>query len=648
MNDFNQNQYQAPENPQDNAGNNSLWNDTAENAAGQIGFYESSEYISPVYVTKKRGVNPLAIILPVTAVIIAAVVVFVLLMLNNKPVSYREAEKNFFSGLFSAAEQTEDAIYGQLGSEKLTVDFSTPLGDLAGIDLSEYKLEIDAANGETAAYAIVKAMLGEDINLNAEMWLDRAGSKNYFFLPEISDIYLIQDYSKNTQNVKDYEEYTEALQEVIEKTSEVYFELVGDPAAEKNIEFTVNNVTYTADRAVIHLDISQLATLCKAFIENMTENPKTAELLCQIGEYDTSEEMSEAMKELTDRLQESIDGTSDVDGALDMTVYMKNNTVIGREIVISDYEIDEKLFFDLYQIPTENGENGYFRYKDSDADSYELSELTFSYEDKAEGDSHSGTISFDMTEDDEKTSVQASYNSLSVTEDSFGGTIDITMSNSGQSNFMDLGGQTDYSAKIQLAKDGEKKTVTFTIPNICTVNFVLEPSDLEFKAVPSPDPSKIAVINDDFEESDALEQFLEDLMNYFYPSYAEPDYNENDYPYFPEVTVAEDNSIDMSAIAGDWSPVKMEANGEEYDLDSEVVGSYLQGVTYSFSADGVLTVTQAESEITEEYNCYFDSYERNHILLEDDADTSIYYDEITDTLLVYDTNFVISIWFERK
>lgn len=647
MNDFNQNQYQAPENPQDNAGNNSLLNDTAENAAGQISFYESSEYISPVYVTKKRGVNPLAIILPVTAVIIAAVVVFVLLMLN-KHVSYREAEKNFFSGLFSAAEQTEDAVYGQLGSEKLTVDFSTPLGDLAGIDLSEYKLELNTAAGETASYALIKAMLGEDMDLNAEMWLDRAGSKNYFFLPEISDIYLIQDYSKNTQNVKDYSEYTEALQAVIEKTSEVYFELVGDPAAEKNIEFTVNNVTYTADRAVIHLDISQLATLCKAFIENMTEDPKTAELLCQIGEYDTSEEMSEAMKELTDRLQESIDGTSDVDGALDMTVYMKNNTVIGREIVISDYEIDEKLFFDLYQIPTENGENGYFRYKDSDADSYELSELTFSYEDKAEGDSHSGLISLDMTEDDEKTSVQASYNSLSVTEDSFGGTIDITLSNSGQSNFMDLGGQTDYSAKIELTKEVEKKTVTFTIPNICTVNFVSEPSDLEFKAVPSPDPSKIAVINDDFEESDALEQFLEDLMNYFYPSYAEPDYNENDYPYFPEVTAAENDPIDMSVIAGDWSPVKMEILGEEYYLDSEELGSYMKGITYSFSADGVLTVTDAESEITEEYNCYFDSYERNHILLEDDIYSSIYYDEFADTLLVSDTDGVVSIWFERK
>lgn len=648
MNDFNQNQnqYQAPENPQDNAGNNSVWNDNAENSAGQVGFYESTEYISPVYVTKKRGVNPLAIILPVTAVIIAAVVVFVLLMLN-KPASYRDAEKKFFGELFSAAEQTEDAIYGQLGSEKLTVDFSTPLGDLAGIDLSEYKLELNTASGETASYALIKAMLGEDMNLNAEMWLDRAGSKNYIFLPDISDIYLIQDYAKNTQDVKDYGEYIDSLQEVIEKTSEVYFELVGDTAAEKNIEFTVNNVTYTADRAVIHLDISQLATLCKAFIENMTENPKTAELLCQIGEYDTSEEMLEEMKELTDRLQESIDGTSDVDDALDMTVYMKNNTVIGREIVISDYGIDEKLFFDLYQIPTENGETGYFRFKDSDADSYELSELTFSYEDKAEGDSHSGTISFDMTEDDEKTSVQASYNNLSVTEDSFGGTVDITLNSSGQSSLY-FGGQTDYSATIKLTKDGEKKTVTFTIPNICTVNFVLEPSDLEYKAVPSPDPSKTAVINNDFEESDALEQFIEDLTNYFYPSYEQPDYNVNDYPYFPEVTEAEDNSIDMSVIAGDWSPVKMEVYGEEYDLDSELFGDYMKGITYSFSADGVLIVTEADSEITVEYSYYFDSYERNHILLEDDVYSSIYYDEINDTLLVSDTDGVVSIWFERK
>ncbi|MBD5104523.1 MAG: hypothetical protein HDT47_06635 [Ruminococcaceae bacterium] len=647
MNDLNQNQYQVPENPQDITDNNGLQNNFPENTAGQVGFYESSEYISPVYVTKKRGVNPLAIILPVTAVIIAAVVVFVLLMLN-KPVSYQEAEKNFFGGLFSAAEQTEDAVYGQLGSEKLTVDFSTPLGDLAGIDLSEYKLEIDTASGETAAYAIVKAMLGEDINLNAEMWLDRAGSQNYILLPEISDIYLMQDYSDSTQTAEDYADYAESLQEVFEKTSEVYFEIVGDPEVERNVEFTVSNVTYTADRTVIHLDISQLATIVKAFVENMAENSKTAELLCRIGEYDTVDEMREALKEFADTLQESIDGTGDADGALDMVVYIKNNTVIGREIVVSDYGIDEKLFFDLYQIPTENGENGYFRFKNTDADSYEVSELTFSYNDEAEGDLHRGTLSLDVTEDDETVSVKASYNSLSFAEESFGGAIDITLKNNQQSDFMDIGGQTDYSVKIDLAKETDKKAINITVPNICTVRLVSEPSDLEFKSVPSPDPSKIAVINGDFEESDALEQFLDDLLNYFYPSYDEPDYDVNDYPYFPEVTEAENDPTDMSVIAGDWAPVKMEIVGEEHYLDSEELGSYMKGLTYSFWADGVLIVTDAEADITEEYNCYFDSTERNHILLEDNIYYSIYYDEITDTFLFSDNDGLIMIWFERK
>lgn len=647
MNDLNQNQYQTPENPQDNTVNSSLQNAASNNTAGQVGFYESTEYISPVYVTKKRGVNPLAIILPVTAVIIAAVIVFVLLMLN-KPVSYREAEKNFFGSLFSAAEQTENSISQNLGAEKFTADFSMPFGDMLGMDFSQIRLEMDTASGETAAYSLIKAMLGET-DLTAEMWLDRAGGANYLYFPEISEIYAMLDYTQSLEDSTDYNDYSEGLQAVFEKTADTYFEIVGDPETEKNSSFDVNGVTYTADKAVINLKISQVAAVCKAFLENMAKDPRTADMLCKIGEYDSLEEMRADLLDMTDELQKSIDGEYDATGAFNMTVYMKNNTVIGREIVVSDYETSSSMSAELFQIPTEKGENGYFHFNDFEGGQ----ELSLSYNDETEGDFHSGNIAFDMTDVDYYNSIaaslKASYTDISFTEESFGGKMDITLNYSEQADVISIDNQNSFNVNIVFGKEGDRKTINITVPNICTINLTSEPSDLEFKSVPNPAPDKIAVISGDSESSEAAEQLMDDILNYFIPSYGT-----NDYPFFPEVTesedrpLEEDKPIDMSVIAGDWSPIKMVVLGEVYSLDDEELGSYMKGITYSFTSDGVLTVRDSESDITEEYNCYFDSDERNHILLEDDLYSSIYYDESADTLLVSDTDGILSIWFERK
>ncbi|MCM1054509.1 MAG: hypothetical protein NC394_03205 [Bacteroides sp.] len=637
MNEFDQNREQYPENSQSG---------TEENTAGQVSFYESSEYISPVYVTKKRGVNPLAVIIPSAAVIIAAVVAFILLMLN-KPVSYRRAEKNFFANAFAAAEQADNVFQGS-GSERLTVDFSMPLGDMIGLDLSRIKLEADVVSEEAAAYSLMKLMLGEE-ELTAEMWLDRAGGKNYIFLPDISDIYAVTEYAANEGNAADYTAYAEGLQAVIEKTSEVYFDMAGDPEAERNCEFTVNGTAYTADKAVIELKISQLAVIYKTFLENMTEDPRTADMLYRLGEYDSQEEMREDIQEFVDELQESIDGEYDESCGFRMTVYMKNDTVVGREIVISRYELGSDTTAEMFIIPSENGENGYLSYKEESDEV--LYELTLSYIDEAEGALHSGRFNVNIIDSDSynkiTSSVLGSYSDLALTEEDFGGELDITLDYSEEADILSLNDQNSFNVKAVLGKEGEKKTVGITVPNICTVDLTLEPSELEFKAVPQPEPDKLAVMNGDFDTSEAAEQLIEDIFGWFIPSYAEPDHGANDYPYFPEAAENEDENENMrddfSFVEGDWVPKKIVALGEEYGVDDEELGGYLKWITYSFSSDGVLTVTDEESDMILTYRCYFDSEDNDRILLEEDAYSSIRYDEASDSLVVSDEDDVLAI-----
>ena len=674
MEDFNKNpnEYRpndpASENITSEPVNNASENINTENPfAGmpqQNDFYTEGSYISPVYVTKKRGVNPLAIILPIAAAVIAAVAVFVVLMLN-RPSSYREAEKQFFSTLFTAAGETEELVADSLGSEKLTVDFSTPLGDLSGIDLSQYKLEINTAGNDNAVYALITAMLGEETNLNAEMWIDRQGGKSYMFFPEISDIYAVVDTAKAFEESKDYSRYSDSLNRVIEKTSEVYFEVVGDPQTERNAQFTVNGNTFTADKATVHLDIRQLAIICKAFLENMAENSETAEMLCQIGEFDSPQEMREEIEDVIAEMQKSIDGEDNSNAAFDMTVYMQNNTIVGREIVISNYDNSETVYVDLYQIPLNDGETGYFSFFDNTGDRYDLSKLTFAYEDKKNGELHSGNADFNISLGSDTVTLKANYTDVSAMNDSFGGDINLTLGGVNEMITGTAAGQSDtYSVNIRLSKDADKKIVNVTVPNICTVNFTMESSDLQFKAVPSPASDKMAVINSDSDEYyDAFEQLMEDFSNYLFPDYNDYyndefiedfseyyDYENHKDPYesSPEINAPAkiNQPIADSGVLGSWRPVKMIINDVEYDLNGEDFVD-MSSIVYTFSADGTLLVSNEAEGIDEAYTFYFDSYEENHILLEDDIYSSIYYDEANDVVTVGDDSGIAVIWFER-
>lgn len=657
MNDFNQNGYQAPDNSESTQlqyGGEQQNNAARPNpdTAGQVGFYENSGYVSPVYVTKKRGVNPLAIILPAAALIIAGAVVFLMLMLN-KPASYREAEKNFFGSVFDAAEEADAGIAESFGSERVTVNFSTPLEDYIEVDLSELSLTVDAAEGENASYGLITAML-ENGSFTAELWQDRADGKNYIFLPDISDIYIIQDYSQSTFDAERYREYAEGLREAVEKTAEVYFETVGEPAVERNQEFVVNGASYKADMASVHLDISQMAVICKTFCDYLAEDERTAEMIRQIGEYETVEDMREAYRSFSENMQDSIDGTGYADGAFDMKVYMKNNTVVGREIVISDFNWDKTISIDLYRISGEKGENGYFRFKYDDSEDV-WQEFALEYEDEADGELHSGSVKLDIQTADlsgiDTAGISAEYSGLVLTDDKFGGDIDITLSASDFMDSVNMNAPTEYSANISLEKDGDRKTVYITVPNIFSISIASEPSDLEFKEVPSPAPDKSAVmVNGDFEDSEAYEKFSEDLLKYMVPGYGESSSVSDDYPYFPEVTEEETERnfdvIDMSILEGEWTPVKIKLM--EYEYGREDFGD--TELTYTFSSDGLLTVSYGGDDEPETYVCYPDEYDNKRILIDDEIASVIYYDRAADTIMVSSGSDIgeIAVWLERK
>lgn len=660
MNDFNQNGYQAPDNSESTQlqyggeqQNNAASPDP--DTAGQIGFYENSGYVSPVYVTKKRGVNPLAIILPAAALIIAGVVVFLMLMLN-KPASYREAEKNFFGSVFDAAEEADAGISESFGSERVTVNFSTPLEDYIEVDLSELSLTVDAAEGENASYGLITAML-ENGSFTAELWQDRADGKNYMFLPDISDIYIIQDYSQSTFDAERYREYAEGLREAVEKTAEVYFETVGEPAVERNQEFVVNGASYKADMASVHLDISQMAVICKTFCDYLAEDERTAEMIRQIGEYETVEDMREAYRSFSENMQDSIDGTGYADGAFDMKVYMKNNTVVGREIVISDFNWDKTISIDLYRISGEKGENGYLRFKYDDSEDV-WQEFALEYKDEADGELHSGSVKLDIRTADlsgiDTAGISAEYSGLVLTDDKFGGDIDITLSASDFMDSVNMNAPTEYSANISLEKDGDRKTVYITVPNIFSISIASEPSDLEFKEVPSPAPDKSAVmVNGDFEDSEAYEKFSEDLLKYMVPGYGESASGADDYPYFPEVTEEETERnfdvIDMSVLEGEWVPYKMQAMGEVIDLRSAEYSGLIMP-NYYFSDDGLITVSYGGETEPEIFVCYPDKHDDTRILIEDDIFCYICYDKSDDILVISSEEGEITakLWLERK
>ena len=468
------------------------------------------QYQAPVYSGDfkpiKKKFNPLAVIIPAVILVTAAVVLFFILFSKS---SYEKSEKKFFSdsrsAVLSSVDETQDKINNTPQSLKLDVAIPNEIASYLG-GMSSIGFDIDAAANDNNFYGKSSFFLG-DAEIEFECWMDNANKIAYMFFPKASDIYLKVDVSEealgNSASIRsektvDYDKLAEAFFNIADETMKTYYEEIGDVKTEKNQEFTIEGDTYTADKAVIHLNAAQLAKIVSAFRDNLLADEEALNLLTDACGFDSVEELKEEINNAIDKEQlDPIIAGEENGAALDMNVYMKSNQIIGREIVITNDDLEE-MYFDFFDLPTDDGEEiVYLRISSNDVDDVDVK---FYLKNKESNKANSGAGSLSINGD----AFNVSYNDLAVSDDMFQGTITASMD-----------GEAAFTANIDLKTEGEAKTITVKIPNICTITAAVEPSDIQFKEFPS-DSSKFAEISvDGFNYDDEnFNQFAEDFSNY--------------------------------------------------------------------------------------------------------------------------------------
>lgn len=457
--------------------------------------YENSDFVQPVYSSKwltpaKKKFNPLVVIIPAVLLIAAAVVLYFLFF--NKSASYRKAEENYFNTLFAVASG-ESKELKESQPQRAKIDVSVPAGNLAGIDLSDISAEFDTVVNGDNIYSVVNAAFAGK-NISAQCWVDSVENRAIMLLPEISDIYAVMDIGENTAD--NSEDYLYAVGEVFSKAGEVYFELIGEPEVVKNQEFTVGDNTFTADKSVIHLDAVQLAKTAKAFMEELLENELLTAALCEAQGCESKDELLNGeIGDGLDRLDSIINGGRVTSTAFDMTVYMKNQTVIGREAVFINDDGEASGYINIYEIPVDNGQITCVKVKDGEEET-----LSLMCRDEVNGEAHSGTVEAVINEN----SFTASYKDLAVTENLFQGEITISPEDN-----------PALVAAVSLKKEEQTKTVVLSVPNIVVLTITLQPSALEYKEPPVLSEGEYAVLTDEnARESEAYIRFTNGISGF--------------------------------------------------------------------------------------------------------------------------------------
>ncbi len=521
----------------------------ADDIPQQNDFYE---YQQPVYSSSltpvKKRLHPLVIILPVILAIIAVAVVFFILL--NDTVSYRKAEENYFNSLSSAIEKFTEPTgeNGTSAPQKAEIKVSIPAAELTDIGFNEIFLKADSAVSGETFYSMLNAAFGE-LNVTLESWSDREKLTNILFIPEISDLYL---YFKSNPGEGQAEDFGKIYKDIYGKLADIYFELTGDPKIEKNVEFTADGRAFKADRYIVRLDEANVAKLIKGTAETLLDNESAAAAICRILGYENKAELleSESYKEMIKELDDIINGVKTDGTSFFMTVYVKNKTIIGREMVFTDADasnstasdnvnladmsgsglneaadindgFNEKLYVNIYRIPTEKGEFTHIYFKTLQKSlSYDGSEKMYTSEiyltcdDEISGNDkniHGGKLTFGVTDiGGDSDTFTADYADLAITEELFQGQINIAYAN-----------EPALSMTAQLNTDGDKRLFDLTVPNILTVNLTLSPSEVEFKEEPVLIEGQYVEFPKDEENKSALEagaeeKFKNDVINFIY------------------------------------------------------------------------------------------------------------------------------------
>lgn len=512
-----------------------------------------NEYQQPVYSSSltpvKKRLNPLVIILPVILAIIAAAVVFFILL--NNTVSYRKAEENYFNSLSSMFFEKYTESSGENGAsapQKAEIKISIPAAELSDIGFNEISLKADTAVSGETFYSMLDAAFGE-LNVTLENWTDRETLTNILFIPEISDLYL---YLKTNPKEDQTEDFSKIYDDIYGKLTDIYFELTGDPKIEKNVEFTADGRVFKADRYIVRLNGTDIAKLIKGTAETLLDNESAAAALCRFLGYKNKAELleSESYQEMIKELDDIINGVKTDETSFLMSVYVKSKTIIGREIVFTDADasnskasdnvsladmsdsglnetadindgFNEKLYVNIYRIPTEKGQFSHIYFKTIQKSlSYDGSEKMYTSEiyltcdDEISGNDkniHGGKLTFGVTDiGGDSDTFTADYADLAITKELFQGQINIAYAN-----------KPALSMNAQLSTDGDKRLFDLIVPNILTVNLTLSPSELEFKDEPVLIEGQYVEFPKDEENKSALEAGAEeklknDVLNFIY------------------------------------------------------------------------------------------------------------------------------------
>ncbi|HBH95119.1 MAG TPA: hypothetical protein DDX91_05155 [Ruminococcaceae bacterium] len=488
-------------------------NDNFQSNPADDPFFE--EFQSPVYAAEfkpiKKSFNPLVIIAPVLAVVIAAVVLFILLF--NKT-DYKKAEKKYFENIFNTALSSAEERQTNPDPQKISVNFQSPLSNLTGniLDISNIDFITDTAVKGEDIYSIASFKMG-DIDISGEYWLNSMKSYALAGLPEISDIYLKLSGGETENAAPEFSEYIRVFGDVIEKTSDTYFELIGDVAVEENQEITVGAKSYTADKAEVHLNSQQIAKLVKAFYNNLIDNEEAVKLLCDAFGYESREELKEAIEgSINFEALSRVENGEENLWAFDMTVYLKSKKIIGRSIVLRNGK-GETAGLDFGSIPVERGSVDYFSLsKDNN--------LIFSLinEDTEENGIHTGTVEVKAN----KGEAVLSYNNFAVSDTLFQGKADLSIKNN-----------PAFAASLELSSEKEAKNIVITVPNIFTLTVKTEPSSLDFKDEPQLSDSRLAVIGNDggIDGNEQLNKFIEDIAKFMKQFTGYDDLYDGDYGF---------------------------------------------------------------------------------------------------------------------
>lgn len=489
--------------------------------------YQAPVYSSGLQAVKKKF-NPLAIIIPAAVLVVAAVVILIIVFSQKS--DYKKAEQNFFNNTFGSALSSANDAAGKLKNEaeSIKIKFDAPSGSL---DIPSFSAKIDTAPKGDNTYTEISFSMN-DMDLDIQGWIDSAAESVLIYFPKLSDIYAKIDIGKmvSTANQQlsdsniDYEKLNDALDRVFSKVSDTYFELIGDPEIETNQEFKLEGKTYKADKCVISLDAEQIGKLVKVLFEAIVDDNELMELIAEMsGGQFTASDIKYELKNLLDNSFDS--AFSEISGynfSIDMTVYMKKNTIIGREIkvkvsglsavTLSFYDIPTndgrviafKTGSDILSLMNTSGSSSGYSY-DSNANVMSLLlDVTFLLEDNAKGDVHSGTATFKAGDH----SIVLNYEDMALTDKLCQGKATLRISD-----------MPSFNATLELSKDGDNKVIELNIPNICNVAITEGPSDLEYKEIPNVPSNSLVIIDStdtyNLQNNEAFQQLIQDISSVF-------------------------------------------------------------------------------------------------------------------------------------